>query len=62
MTTFKATTSIHSNGVSSLSKHVTTPHPSSISKDSVMAEEDRALLREFLHEKYKSGFTRMVVV
>ncbi|KAK1575453.1 hypothetical protein Q3G72_005607 [Acer saccharum] len=47
--------SIPRNGVSSLSKLFTTSHPKSKSKDSVMAEEDRARLHEFLHGKCKSG-------
>ncbi|KAK1567573.1 hypothetical protein Q3G72_013738 [Acer saccharum] len=46
--------SIPRNGVSSLSKLFTTSHPDSKSKDSMMAETDRARLREFLHGKCKS--------
>ncbi|KAK2651592.1 hypothetical protein Ddye_011448 [Dipteronia dyeriana] len=60
ITTFKATTSIHGNGVSSLSKLFNTPHPSTISKDSVMAEEDLARLREFLHGKCKSELWKLL--
>ena len=59
MRAFKATllsrASLPRNGVSSLSKLFTTSHPESKSKDSLMAEEDRARLREFLHGKCKSG-------
>ncbi|KAK3185103.1 hypothetical protein Dsin_032389 [Dipteronia sinensis] len=61
MTAFKATllsvsrASIPRNGVSSLSKLFTTSHPESQSKDSLMAEENRARLHEFLHGKCKSG-------
>ncbi|KAI9176388.1 hypothetical protein LWI28_002173 [Acer negundo] len=47
--------SIPRNGVSSLSKLFTTLHPESKSKDLLMAEEDRARFREFLHGKCKSG-------
>ncbi|KAL5856574.1 hypothetical protein ACOSQ3_004032 [Xanthoceras sorbifolium] len=48
--------SILINGVSSLSKLFSTSHPKSIiSKESLMAQEDRARLREFLHGKCKSG-------
>ncbi|KAL5789288.1 hypothetical protein ACOSQ2_004176 [Xanthoceras sorbifolium] len=65
MTAFKAVlmssfansrASIPRNGVSSLSKLFSTSHPKSIiSKESLMAQEDRAQLREFLYGKCKSG-------
>ncbi|KAL5856553.1 hypothetical protein ACOSQ3_004011 [Xanthoceras sorbifolium] len=64
MTAFKAVlmssfansrASIPRNGVSSLSKLFSTSHPKSIiSKESLMAQEDRAQLREFLYGKCKS--------
>ncbi|KAL5756495.1 hypothetical protein ACOSQ2_021241 [Xanthoceras sorbifolium] len=37
------------------SKHFITSHPKYILKESLMAEEDRAGVREFLYGKYKSG-------
>ncbi|KAK4848860.1 hypothetical protein QYF36_018126 [Acer negundo] len=46
--------SIPGNGVSSLTKHFTTSHRESKSKDS-----DRAHLREFLHGKCKSEIAAM---
>ncbi|KAL5756508.1 hypothetical protein ACOSP7_020935 [Xanthoceras sorbifolium] len=63
MTFFKATLSssfTHSTSnprddVSSLSKLFTTTNPKSIPKESVMSEEDRAWVSEFLHGKYESG-------
>ncbi|KAL5787517.1 hypothetical protein ACOSP7_004466 [Xanthoceras sorbifolium] len=65
MTTFKAIllssfansrASIPRNGVPSLSKLFSTSHPKSIiSKESLVAQEDRARLHEFLHGKCKPG-------
>ncbi|KAL5758308.1 hypothetical protein ACOSP7_020919 [Xanthoceras sorbifolium] len=40
------------------SKHFITSHPKYILKESLMAEEDRAGVREFLYGKYKSGLCK----